>query len=94
MLAHLQEEQKVIEAKIRMRNQEQQDDEERKQRREEDIRAGRIRVQPPRVQPISNHQIVSEIDGLNWRSGWGSADRQSQVSFLLVKEHLNNLFQL
>lgn len=77
------EEQKVIEAKIRMRNQEQQDDEERKQRREEDIRAGRIRVQPPRVQPITNHQIVSapidEIDGLNWRSGWGSADRQSQA---------------
>lgn len=72
------EEQKVIEAKIRMRNQEQQDDEERKQRREEDIRAGRIRVQPPRVQPIHNH-FLGEIDGLNWRSGRGSADRASQA---------------
>lgn len=61
-----------------MRNQEQQDDEERKQRREEDIRAGRIRVQPPRVQPIQNH-FLGEIDGLNWRSGRGSADRASQV---------------
>jgi len=79
-----------------MRNQEQHDDEERKQRREEDIRAGRIRVQPPRVQPITNHQIVSapidEIDGLNWRSGWGSADRQSQVRFLFIRKNLDNLF--
>ena len=80
---HVQEEQKVIEAKIRMRQQELQDDDEREQRRQEDIRAGRIAVQPPRAQAITNHQIanapVDEIDGLNWRSGWGSADRQSQV---------------
>ncbi|KAG0592953.1 hypothetical protein KC19_1G292900 [Ceratodon purpureus] len=77
------EEQKVIEAKIRMRQQELQDDDEREQRRQEDIRAGRIAVQPPRAQAITNHQIanapVDEIDGLNWRSGWGSADRQSQA---------------
>ena len=72
-----------------MCNQEQQDDEERKQSREEDICAGRIQVQPPRVQPITNHQIISapidEIDGLNWQFGWGSADRQSQVRVFLLK---------
>lgn len=57
-----------------MRNQEQQDDEERKQRREEDIRAGRIRAQPPRVQPIHNH-FLGEIDGVccveSCNSTWG-----------------------
>ena len=78
---HVQEEQKVIEAKIRMRQQELQDDEEREQRREEDIRAGRIGVQAPRAQAIANHQIASapidEIDGLNWQY----RDRQSQVKY-------------
>jgi hypothetical protein len=84
----MQEEQKVIEAKIRMRQQELQDDEEREQRRGEDIRAGRIGVQAPRPQAIANHQIASapidEIDVLSWRSGWGSTDRQSQVRSPLV----------
>lgn len=88
----MQEEQKVIEAKIRMRQQELQADEEREQRRGEDMRAGRIGVQAPRAQTISNHQltsaVINEIDGLNWRSGWRSADRQSQVRSSLFWKHI------
>lgn len=75
----MQEEQKVIEAKIRMRQQELQDDEEREQRREEDIRAGRIRIQTPNNNHLTAIAPLAEMEGVNWRSGWGSADRQPQV---------------
>jgi hypothetical protein len=78
------EEQKVIEAKIRMRQQELQDDEEREQRREEGIRAGRIRLPTPRSQPNNTNHLtaiasIDEMEAINWRSGWGRDDRQPQV---------------
>lgn len=73
------EEQKVIEAKIRMRQQELLDDEEREQRREENIRAGRIRLQTPRSQPVTNNEIASApTDEINFLD-WGYGDRQPQV---------------
>uniref|UniRef100_A0A7I4A0P6 RING-type domain-containing protein n=1 Tax=Physcomitrium patens TaxID=3218 RepID=A0A7I4A0P6_PHYPA len=77
------EEQKVIEAKIRMRRQELLDDEERVQRRKENIRAGRTRQPTPRAQPDTDHEIASasidEIDFLNWSSARGNSDRRPQV---------------
>lgn len=86
----MQEEQKVIEAKIRMRQQELQDDEEREQRREEDIRAGRIRLPTPRSQPNNTNHLtaiasIEEMEAINWRSGWGRDDRQPQVNSLIAK---------
>jgi hypothetical protein len=76
----VQEEQKVIEAKIRIRQQELQDDEEREKRREEDIRLGRVKVQTHRAQPNSNHPTsitpLDETEGLNWRSLWAGGDYQ------------------
>lgn len=59
-----QEEQKVIEAKIRMRQQELQDDEEREKRRIEG------RVPTPRAPPSA----VAPID-----DDWGTANRHRQV---------------
>lgn len=92
----MQEEQKVIEAKIRMRRQELLDDEERVQRRKENIRAGRTRQPTPRAQPDTDHEIASasidEIDFLNWSSARGNSDRRPQVkSFTWSKKFENNI---
>ncbi|KAG0620173.1 hypothetical protein M758_4G195400 [Ceratodon purpureus] len=80
------EEQKVIEAKIRMRQQELQDDEEREKRREEDIRLGRTRLRTPRAQ-LNNHPTsitpIDEPEDMNWRSSWANADRQEQARFAM-----------
>lgn len=84
----MQEEQKFIEAKIRMRRQELLDDEEREQRREEDIRLGRIRLPTPQAVLSNNHLAsispIDETDGLNWRSGWSNGNRQPQVKSLIA----------
>ena len=84
----MQEEQKVIEAKIRMRQQELQDDEERQKRREEDIRLGRIRLPTPQAQPNNIHPTsiapVDETEGFNLFSAWGNTNRQPQVKSLII----------
>ncbi|CAM6022340.1 unnamed protein product [Sphagnum balticum] len=74
------EEQKVIEAKIRMRQQELHDDEEREHRRDDDLRDA---CAPP------HHPIPSLADSIahdseqdNWRAVWETISHPSQVSSL------------
>lgn len=76
-----------------MRQQELLDDEEREQRREENIRAGRIRLQTPRSQPVTNNEIASApMDEINFLD-WGYGDRQPQVkSSVRFKNFRTNCF--
>lgn len=86
----MQEEQKVIEAKIRMREQERLEDHERELRREEDIREGRITPRP-QAQLERDHLIrnapLDEIERINRQSGWGNVGHlPSQVKPLTDHE--------
>jgi len=68
----IQEEQKVIEAKIRMRQQELQDDEEREQRRNNDVRDNHPPPHPAILPPDSDRD--------DWQAACETISHPSQVS--------------
>ncbi len=68
----IQEEQKVIEAKIRMRQQELQDDEEREQRRNNDVQDNHPPPHPAILPPDSDQD--------DWQAACETISHPSQVS--------------
>ncbi|CAM6047369.1 unnamed protein product [Sphagnum compactum] len=74
------EEQKVIEAKIRMRQQELHDDEEREHRRDDDLRD--TCAPPHHPIPSLADSIAHDSEQDNWRAVWETISHPSQVSSL------------
>ncbi|CAK9230435.1 unnamed protein product [Sphagnum jensenii] len=74
------EEQKVIEAKIRMQQQELHDDEEREHRRDDDLR--NTCAPPHHPIPSLADSIAHDSEQDNWRAVWETNSHPSQVSSL------------
>ncbi|CAM6075422.1 unnamed protein product [Sphagnum tenellum] len=74
------EEQKVIEAKIRMQQQELHDDEEREHRRDDDLRD--TCAPPHHPIPSLADSIAHDSEQDNWRAVWETISHPSQVSSL------------